>query len=163
MFARRLGPARCRAWLFLLVLVAVFSISGWYAGHNTHPDLTISPQKFDALARAANDVFRNSKGVITEHPIPRLMDSAEDRFRAKLKRQSKTLSEVVREYKRRYKRNPPRGFDSWWQFAQKNKVMMVDEFDALVSDLEPFWRLSGEEIRRRTLQVPLHLSVQCSR
>lgn len=163
MLSRRLGPARYQACLFLLVLVAVFSLSGFYAGHNTHPDLKVSPQKFDVLAKAANDVFRNFQGVIREHPIPRLMDTAEDKFRAKLKKQSKTLSEAVREYKRRYKRNPPKGFDRWWQFAQENKVKMVDEFDGLVGDLEPFWRLSGEEIRRRTLQVLVHLPARCWR
>ncbi|XP_006455077.1 hypothetical protein AGABI2DRAFT_226352 [Agaricus bisporus var. bisporus H97] len=153
MLSRRLGPARYRAYLFLVVVAAVFSLYGFYAGHNNHPDLRVSPAKFDVFAKAANDVFHSSKGVVREHPIPRLMDTAEDKFRAKLKKQSKTLSEAVREYRRRYKRHPPKGFDRWWQFAQENNVKMVDEFDGLVSDLKPFWLLSGEEIRRRTLQA----------
>ena len=38
-------------------------------------------------------------------------------------------------------------------FAQKNEVKMIDEYDGLVKDLEPFWALSGEELRRRSEQV----------
>ncbi|KXN89203.1 Beta-1,2-xylosyltransferase 1 [Leucoagaricus sp. SymC.cos] len=148
--------ARYKSYIFLSIVVVLFFHTGFYSGHNTHPDLKLSPVgnkfKLDAFTKAAR-MFRSSKGVITEHPIPKLMDNAEDKFRAKLKRQSKTLVEAVEEYKRRYERNPPRGFDEWWEFAKQNDVRMVDEFDAVVSDLEPFWKLSGEEIRRRTLQA----------
>jgi len=38
-------------------------------------------------------------------------------------------------------------------FAQKNEVKMIDEYDGLVKDLEPFWALSGEELRRCSEQV----------
>jgi len=81
------------------------------------------------------------------------MDEAERKYREKLKRQSRTLEEGVREYRRRYGRAPPKGFDAWWRFAKKNEVMMMDEYDVLVEDLEPFWGMEGEELRRRALQV----------
>ncbi|KAF9254529.1 hypothetical protein L218DRAFT_886076 [Marasmius fiardii PR-910] len=81
------------------------------------------------------------------------MDDAERRFREKVNAQSKTLKEAVKEYQRRYKRFPPKGFDEWWEFAMKNNVVMVDEYDGLMRDMEPFYQLSGEEIRRRTAQV----------
>lgn len=147
--------ARYKSYIFFFIVLFVFIYTGLHSGHNTHPDLKLSPvgNKFNALTKAANNIFRTSKGVINEHPIPNLMDTAEDKYRAKLKKQSKTLVEAVTEYKRRYKRNPPKGFDEWWAFAETNGLKMVDEYDGLMSDLEPFWGLSGEEIRRRTSQV----------
>jgi hypothetical protein len=81
------------------------------------------------------------------------MDDAERRFRALLSRQSRSLRAAAKEYKRRHGRNPPKGFDAWWHFAQANKVKMVDEYDGLISDLEPFWGMTGEEFRQRTFQV----------
>ena len=97
--------------------------------------------------------FQNAQSVIREHPIPQLMQKAEEKYKKKLGSQSKTLKAAVREYKRRYHRPPPKGFDQWWNFAQKNKVKMIDEYDGMIDDLKPFWSLSGEEIRRRSVQV----------
>jgi hypothetical protein len=81
------------------------------------------------------------------------MDEAERRFRALLSRQSRSLRAAVREYKRRYGRNPPKGFDAWWRFVHANNVKMVDDYDGLISDLEPFWGMTGEEFRQRAFQV----------
>jgi hypothetical protein len=81
------------------------------------------------------------------------MDEAERRFRALLSRQSRSLRAAVAEYKRRYGRNPPKGFDAWWRFAQANNVKMIDEYDGLISDVEPFWGMTGEQFRERAFQV----------
>ena len=81
------------------------------------------------------------------------MDDAERRFRGLLSRQSRSLRVAVTEYKRRYGRNPPKGFDAWWRFAQANKVKIIDEYDGLVNDLEPFWGMTGEQFRQRAIQV----------
>ena len=86
---------------------------------------------------------------IKDHPIPQLMAEAETKFRNLLSRQSKTLEEAVREYKKRYGRDPPQGFDHWWQFAKDNDVLMIDDYDAIVEDLAPFWELPASEVRRR--------------
>lgn len=91
--------------------------------------------------------------VKLQHPIPGLMDDAERAYKNKLGRQSKTLKAAVVEYKRRYRRSPPKGFDLWYQFAKENNFKMMDEWDSLVGDLEPFWVLPPEELRRRTQQV----------
>lgn len=88
-----------------------------------------------------------------QHPIPALMEAAEEVYRQKLDRQSKTLDQAVKEYKRRYKRPPPKGFDAWWAYAQKGNAKMVDEYDGLIEDLAPFWGLSGQEVRRRAEQA----------
>ncbi|KDQ56557.1 glycosyltransferase family 90 protein [Jaapia argillacea MUCL 33604] len=81
------------------------------------------------------------------------MAQAEEKFKKLLGRQSKTLAAAVAEYKKRYNRNPPKGFDEWWKFAQDHDVLIVDEYDGMIEDLEPFWELSGEEFRRRVEQV----------
>ncbi|KAF9446462.1 glycosyltransferase family 90 protein, partial [Macrolepiota fuliginosa MF-IS2] len=147
----RILLARYKGALFLLVVILLFLHAGFSSSHNSRPDLALHPvtSKLNALS----NVFRAAKGVITKHPIPKLMDDADDAYRAKLGKQSKSLEEAVAEYRKRYKRDPPRGFDEWWAFARENKLRMVDEFDGLMSDLEPFWALSGEEIRRRTQQA----------
>ncbi|KIL58205.1 glycosyltransferase family 90 protein [Amanita muscaria Koide BX008] len=90
---------------------------------------------------------------MTQHPIQKLTDEAEAQYKKKLKSQSKTLKAAVSEYKRRYKRNPPNGFDKWFMFAQQNDVIMMDEYDGLMQDLEPFRQMSGEELRKRSRQV----------
>lgn len=89
----------------------------------------------------------------TKHPISDLMAEAEEKFNAKLARQSKTLEAAVKEYRRRYKREPPQGFDDWWDFARTFDFKMKDEFDILMEDMAPFYELPGEEIRRRVTQV----------
>ncbi|KAF5350516.1 hypothetical protein D9756_008536 [Leucocoprinus leucothites] len=162
LFSRRRGSpriflARYKSYIFLSLITLLFLHQGFYSGHNTHPDIKLEPVgnkfKLDALSKAAGGIFGSAKGVVTKHPIPGLMDNAEDQYRIKLRKQSKTLKDAVEEYRKRYNRSPPKGFDEWWAFAQENNVKMVDEFDGLMTDLEPFWKLSGEEIRRRTLQV----------
>jgi hypothetical protein len=81
------------------------------------------------------------------------MSEAREEFEAKVARQSKTLEEAVAEYTRRYKRAPPKGFDIWYQFATDNNAVIIDEYDQLISDLNPFWLFSGEEVRRRCIQI----------
>lgn len=87
------------------------------------------------------------------HPIPKLMADAREKFEEKVARQSKNLGSAVKEYRRRYKRDPPKGFDIWFEFAKANNTVMIDEYDQLMRDLEPFWQLSGKEIRQRCIDV----------
>ncbi|WWD22473.1 hypothetical protein CI109_106966 [Kwoniella shandongensis] len=97
------------------------------------------------------------------HPIPKLMAEAQDEFSEKLRRQSKTLAEAVAEYKKRYNKNPPKGFDEWFAFAKKHNSIIIDEYDQLDRDLKPFWLFSGEELRRRCIQVGFLPSVDLVR
>lgn len=140
-----------KSYFFLAALAFVFFQAGLLSGHlsaeNSFPnDLTTSSQ----LVRSSSTQLA---GNVSVHPIPRLMADAERRFRALLSRQSHSLRGAVAEYKRRYGRNPPKGFDAWWRFVQENKVKIVDEYDGLVSDLEPFWEMTGAEFTLRAFQV----------
>ncbi|KAF9237133.1 hypothetical protein BU15DRAFT_76241 [Melanogaster broomeanus] len=150
---------RRRRWIVLGCVFFLFMQAGLYAGRRER--LSVESDRAKKPAQGWLSVFSNwhlfsrynEQGTITEHPIPKLMANAEKKFRTLLEKQSKTLPDAVAEYKRRYGRNPPRGFDEWWQFAKDNDVKLVDEFDAIVEDLEPFWALSGEEMRRRAYQA----------
>lgn len=141
-----------RSFLFLSALVFLFLQAGLFAGHLSAPENYVPPPDPTTL-QPTNSAPTRLTGNVAEHPIPHLMHDAERRFRALLSRQSHSLRAAVAEYKRRYGRNPPRGFDKWWHFARENKVKMVDEYDGLVSDLEPFWELTGAEFRQRAFQV----------
>lgn len=87
------------------------------------------------------------------HPIPGLMLRAEMRFQGMLARQSQSLEKAVVEYHRRYQRKPPKGFEEWYNFVRQNNVTIVDEYDAMMEQLEPFWVLKGEEFRKRVESV----------
>jgi hypothetical protein len=146
--------SRHRGPLFLICLFLVFLQAGLFAGHRKHEWLEFAKLERHWHRRlTASD----SDSALREHPITKLMADAELAFRKKLTRQSQTLKATVKEYKRRYRRNPPLGFDKWWEFAQQNNVKLVDEYDGLMEDLAPFWSLSGEEFRRRALQVSMFL------
>lgn len=140
-----------KSYLFLAALAFVFFQAGLLTGHwsteNHFPKSTTTSLQ---LGRSSSTRLA---GNVVEHPIPRLMADAERQFRALLSRQSHSLRGAVTEYKRRYGRNPPKGFDAWWRFVQKNKVKIIDEYDGLVSDLQPFWEMSGAEFRLKAFQV----------
>ncbi|KAJ3551772.1 hypothetical protein NM688_g4516 [Phlebia brevispora] len=137
-----------RGILFLVALCIVFMQAGLWAGRratqDSFPDNAIAPkQKILSLVR------KDPKAGVKEHPIPKLMAEAENRYRKLLSSRSKTLAQAVAEYKRRYRRDPPQGFDEWWKFVQDNSVLMVDEYDAVTEDLAPFWDISPTEFRLR--------------
>ncbi|GAA6038222.1 hypothetical protein JCM8097_005801 [Rhodosporidiobolus ruineniae] len=87
------------------------------------------------------------------HPIAHLIARAEEEWDDMLRRQSQTLEQAVAEYQRRYGRKPPAGFDAWWRYAMENRVVLVDEYDQIHSDLEPFFSLPPSELRRRAQQL----------
>jgi hypothetical protein len=151
-----------RGIIFVVCVFVAFMQAGLFTAlpkspsQNNYPD--VEPKKWLADATFKSPFSKASWQTITQHPIPKLMTEAEDNFRDLLSRQSRTLYAAVKEYKRRYRRDPPKGFDDWWRFAQENNVKMVDEYDGLVDDLAPFWEISGEELRRRAMQVSSHFT-----
>jgi hypothetical protein len=150
---------RRRGLIYLACIVIAFGQAGLFIGRRVasmvdlrlevYADTEVVSSK-NWLSLASGSL---SASVITEHPIPKLMADAEVQFRKLLSEQSHMLKAAVSEYQRRYKRNPPNSFDKWWRFAKENDVKVVDEYDGLVEDLAPFWEISGQEFRRRALQV----------
>ena len=140
-----------KSYLFLAALAFVFFQAGLLTGHwSTQNHFPKSPTTSLQLGRSSSTRLA---GNVVEHPIPLLMADAERQFRSLLSRQSHSLRGAVTEYKRRYGRSPPKGFDAWWRFVQNNKVKIIDEYDGLVGDLQPFWEMSGAEFRLKAFQV----------
>lgn len=84
-----------------------------------------------------------------KHPIHQLIDTAEKKWALKVSSQSKTLDEAIAEYKQRNRQNPPRGFDKWWDFAEKNGIILTDEYDQIARDMEPYRALEPQDMRHR--------------
>ncbi|KAF5310388.1 hypothetical protein D9611_012090 [Ephemerocybe angulata] len=152
-------------YAFAVLVAIVFMQAGFHSGRLDKRELLlVTPEIQEALKQPLQALGgARGRGVVEEHPIPKLMEQAEERYRKKLARQSKTFKSAVAEYKRRYLRPPPKGFYEWWTFAQKHQVKMVDEYDGLMSDLDPFWSLSGAELRRRAEQAAEFPSVDLVR
>ncbi|GAA98139.1 glycosyltransferase family 90 protein [Mixia osmundae IAM 14324] len=91
--------------------------------------------------------------VDAEHPILTKLKRADTAWAEKLARQSRTLSQAKAEYRRRYHRLPPPGYDQWYEYAKKRGVVLIDEYDNIMRDLEPYWQLPPAVLRQRTLEA----------
>ncbi|RPA88186.1 hypothetical protein BJ508DRAFT_410060 [Ascobolus immersus RN42] len=92
-------------------------------------------------------------GEVSRHPVMGLIEKATTDYNKLKAKQSTTLRGAVDEYKRRYGMAPPPHFDRWFEYAKKNDVELIDEFDSMMEELLPFWALSPKEIRRRNREA----------
>jgi hypothetical protein len=83
------------------------------------------------------------------HPASQLVNAAESSFHDVLGRQSTSLAGAVQEYRRRYGIAPPPQFDKWYEFATRNNVVMIDEYDMISEMLFPFWAIKPATLRSR--------------
>ncbi|ORY11304.1 hypothetical protein BCR34DRAFT_614650 [Clohesyomyces aquaticus] len=92
---------------------------------------------------------------IPGHPISELIKMAtaeHDRWVGQAT-QSKTLTEAVKHYQERYYRDPPPNFDKWYEYASGHGSIIIDDFDNIEEDLQPFSALSPAKLRKRTAEV----------
>ncbi|KAF2746670.1 glycosyltransferase family 90 protein, partial [Sporormia fimetaria CBS 119925] len=87
--------------------------------------------------------------LILGHPAAQLIQAAEDDYRHVYSRQSQSLDEATKEYRRRNGLQPPPHFDKWYEYAVRNGVELIDEFDTISRALLPFWALRPSTIRER--------------
>ncbi|KAH8711969.1 hypothetical protein GQ44DRAFT_689723 [Phaeosphaeriaceae sp. PMI808] len=80
------------------------------------------------------------------HPVEQLILKAQVDFALLINKQSKTLNEAETEYRKRYSREPPPGFDKWFSYAQLKGSVLIDNFDMINHDLQPFWRISPQRL-----------------
>ncbi|KAL5328527.1 hypothetical protein ACEPPN_002026 [Leptodophora sp. 'Broadleaf-Isolate-01'] len=81
------------------------------------------------------------------HPIIELLGRAEKIYDDLLSKETFNLSASAEAYRERRGRQPPPGFDKWWKYAQKNKVVMVEDFwDQIYHDMNPLWALDPKEM-----------------
>jgi len=81
------------------------------------------------------------------HPIARLMQEADQQWRAYESGASTTFKQTVEKYRSRYGRHPPPGFKDWYKFARKRNVFNIDDFEQIMDDLRPFWSVKPADIR----------------
>ncbi|GAA6001303.1 hypothetical protein JCM10207_006599 [Rhodosporidiobolus poonsookiae] len=115
-----------------------------------NPNRPLTPEELEA--RSQHTFHPNGLLLVNprgRHPIEVLIERAEKKWKDKVARQSRTLSEAVREYKQRYRRNPPKGFDDWWRFCEENNVQLRDEYDQIAHDMAPHWALEAHDSRHR--------------
>ncbi|WPH02682.1 Hypothetical protein R9X50_00554800 [Acrodontium crateriforme] len=89
------------------------------------------------------------------HPIDILMfeASAVHENYVNQTQSSRTLEEAVKNYEKRYGRHPPPNFNFWYSYATARNSVVIDDFDSIHRDLEPFYSLTPEEIRLRTWKL----------
>ena len=116
----------------ILVLVTVLVVGLWL---RQDPRLATTP------------AFETS--IIHGHPIETLIAESRVQFETLLAKQSKNLDEAVAQYQYRYGRRPPLGFDKWFNLAQENNFVLVDEFDTFMQSLEPFHGIHPSIIQQR--------------
>jgi len=90
-----------------------------------------------------------------QHPIADLMKDADQKWQQYDESRSTNFRETVAKYRETYGRHPPPGFKEWYQFARKNNVHNVDDFQQITGDLRPFWAIPPQEIRRMAAKLQL--------
>jgi hypothetical protein len=84
------------------------------------------------------------------------VEKARAEFDLLQKKQSKTPEEAVMEYRRRYAREPPAGFDKWLELAFAHNATLIDEYDRIEADLQPFREAKiGHKRMQRRLQAAI--------
>ncbi|KAF3909590.1 hypothetical protein AA313_de0205977 [Arthrobotrys entomopaga] len=87
------------------------------------------------------------------HPIAHLMEHGLNEFEALKQRQSKSLRDAVKTYKKRYGIPPPPNFDKWYEFAVSRKSQIIDEYDTIFHQIQPFWGMPPKMIRDRVKEA----------
>ncbi|GAA5825479.1 hypothetical protein JCM11251_007003 [Rhodosporidiobolus azoricus] len=88
--------------------------------------------------------------ILLPHPIPGLIQKAEQAHYTREAAKPKTLEEAYALYVQKRGRKPPRGWDGWYHFAVGNGACRTsDGFDELYRSLEIWWGVTPAEIRAR--------------
>ncbi|KAI4960849.1 hypothetical protein J4E86_002475 [Alternaria arbusti] len=141
---------RLRRFIFIVMALAVGSLLfGRFTGPPTYQHITHGVLTDISLSPPGMPLAPVSVDLTKGHPAAQLIDAAEADFQGTLNRQSKSLADAVREYRRRNGISPPPHFDKWYEFATRNGVVMIDEYDTINEMLLPFWALKPSTIRSR--------------
>lgn len=108
-----------------------------------------------------SDKDGSNKHAAGTHPIDRLIANAEKQWQDTVADESHSLAEAAAAYRKKRGRHPPPGFDQWYKFAADNNAVMVESFwDQIYHDLEPFWALPANEIRKGAWDYEMTINVR---
>ena len=95
------------------------------------------------------------------HPIDTLIKDAADEWDGLLRKETKGLKAAAEAYRRRRGRHPPPRFDEWYRYAQERDALFVEDlFDRIYDDLNPFWALEPNTLRRQASTYMQRVSVR---
>ncbi|KAI3318099.1 glycosyltransferase family 90 protein [Xylariaceae sp. AK1471] len=130
-------------------------------GHSEPGQTKSSSSKEDGDSKPATSAEKSSSKPVGDHPIDILIANAEDNFKKILAKESHTLAKAAEAYRERRGRHPPPGFDQWFQFAQENDAIIVEDFfDRIYHDLNPFWGLDPKTIRKEAWDFEMTISIR---
>lgn len=146
--ARRRGVSRRNLFILLGSLVVILYL---IFTRDTNPsalrraDRTLVGNFAELLATESSE---NTERDV--HPILTLLKSARTYHTSLITQQSTSLSKATSQYKQRYGRSPPAHFSKWVQYAQQRNHTLIDEYDQLMRDLQPYTSLSPAALAQRT-------------
>lgn len=156
----------------VLLLFALMPISSFL--YNARSETTVTKEQFDRKpdsnppdsAGAGGAAILPKADILLPgyHPMTVLHRNAKKAWDEKVARQSRTLDDAAEEYVRRYKIRPPEGFGKWFEVAQQNNFVLVDEFDGMMEAIQPLWGVDpwelGTRLRKAASQDASILGVQ---
>jgi hypothetical protein len=102
-----------------------------------------------------------SDPTTSTHPIDTLIKGADDLFTDLLNKETHNLKAAAEEYRNRRGRHPPPGFDKWFEFAQQNNAVMVEDFfDQIYHDLGPYWGLPPSTMRKESWDYDMTINIR---
>jgi hypothetical protein len=139
---RKRTKCRIVAWtgLLLLTLAVLYFATNGLRSPKSPPGEIYDP----------GGVYGNTS---PKHPLFKLVEDAEFRFKSVTARQSNNLAQAAAEYRRRYGMPPPPRFEEWYRFAVDSGVQLIDEYDSIHESLQLFWALKPADIRARTVEA----------
>ncbi|KAK5050605.1 hypothetical protein LTR84_003887 [Exophiala bonariae] len=151
--------------LFVTLLFSVFLLTSTYKEdlresvdrwHNSWSD----PQSTSQL-RSPFDIFQSNGSSIHPHPIDTLLNRSIGSWQSLLAKRSYTQTQAASAYRARRGRHPPPHFDKWVQYAQAHGCVIVEDFfDQIYRDIEPFWGVPAEDIRRSASSSSKKISIR---
>jgi hypothetical protein len=142
--------------------------SGSHTTHKEeHPEQQEAMQKEKPAEKPKEDSLpekQTSTASGSAHPIDELIKTAEETFDGMLAKESQTLEEAAKAYRERRGRHPPPGFKEWYEFASERKAVMVEDFfDQIYHDLNPFWALDADYIRKEAEKYEMTINIRNGR
>ena len=152
---RQWGRAAFLSGLLVILLYIFNSSLGFNFSSKIQdaPSQLASSVKWPWSGHGQSEVYLEVPPTIANHPIEILAQEAQARFERQLGRQSRSLKQATAEYKRRYGRGPSPGFETWYELAAQSNATIIDDYDVIMAGLEPFWRLSVRDVRKRLQAV----------
>lgn len=146
---------------FLVGVIYLFAPSFFFERHIDVPSFSsLKPSTNVPIANTGTD-REKYPSPRPDHPIDHLIRAATEELDGLLAKETKTLSGAAQAYRERRGRQPPPGFDAWFEFAQNNSAILVEDFwDQIYDDLNPFWGVPPQQIREQANVYKFRLSVR---